>query len=204
MVTIGSRVFVRNDQFEGFGVVEYVAHHGELFPVQMKMERPDENGHKIKRVAFKEIQAEHKVYVVNDPKPLIQSLINNPPRQVAIVNRYRNGYKVGDKYIVGPSQDEKYFNVYLFDKPNQGPIGSYMNDFLEIIGPYEEEKTAIPLKATKQAEIEAIEPEGIFVSTIEEKPDVGQVVEQIKVDKKTKAKEDAGQLNMFEFMEGLG
>ncbi|WP_025727734.1 hypothetical protein [Heyndrickxia ginsengihumi] len=68
-------------------------------------------------------------------------------RFVAVVNRPRNGYRVGDKFLIGPSKYEPYFNVFLYDYPERGPIGSYIQNFFEILEPYiEPEKLKLETK----------------------------------------------------------
>jgi hypothetical protein len=62
-MSTNQRVFVSTPQFEGFArIIERFP--GELFPIQVQLEVPDEDGHSIKRVA---------TYEINPTKPIIET-----------------------------------------------------------------------------------------------------------------------------------
>ncbi|WP_025731339.1 hypothetical protein [Heyndrickxia ginsengihumi] len=62
----------------------------------------------------------------------------NMQLNVARVCKPHNGYRVGEKFIIGPSIHEPYFDVFLYDYPERGPIGSYINNFFEVLEPFKE------------------------------------------------------------------
>ena len=50
----GVRLFVKTNMFEGLGTLMFILKN-EIFPYQIELDDPDEDGHKIKRVARHEI-----------------------------------------------------------------------------------------------------------------------------------------------------
>lgn len=112
-------------------------------------------------------------------------------RFVAKVSRCRSWYTLGDEYIITEKDHNGYFHVYLKEKPHKGPIGSYLNNFFEIIAPFNEEETR---KDVEVSEIATLKNEAM--STLV--PDTPK-----KSKKLTKAEklEESGQLNLFYFMD---
>jgi hypothetical protein len=53
-VNIGDRVFVASFLYKGWATVEYIE-SGMTYPVGVKLEVPDEDGHCYKRFAFSEV-----------------------------------------------------------------------------------------------------------------------------------------------------
>lgn len=129
---IKGRIYVKTEDFEGYGTVLDVF-RGEIFPVQIELEQPDENGHSVHRVRYNEIVRGE--IASNDAEP-------EQIRYIARVSKPRNGYHVGDEYIVGAAKHQDYFNVFLM---NGNIVGSYVNDFFERIRPYVEQKEVAPV-----------------------------------------------------------
>jgi hypothetical protein len=137
-------------------------------------------------------------------------------RFVARVAKWRNGYRMGDEFIISRPGPNGYYHVYLKERPNKGPVGSYITDFFEIIGPYKEDAAKRP----KTPQIEEQPPPGTNtlpeVKPAENEPEIEPKVKITGVwikkekPKKEKAKkltkveqmEAEGQLNLFDFMEG--
>ncbi|HWL22415.1 MAG TPA: hypothetical protein VNR38_01450 [Ureibacillus sp.] len=59
-------------------------------------------------------------------------------RYIAEISSKRDAYRLGERFIIGSAKNEPYFNVYLLDNPERGPIGSYIHNFFNILEPYEE------------------------------------------------------------------
>lgn len=60
----GERVHIRNRVFDSMATILYIA-PGELFPVQVELDNPDSDGHKIYRFDSQDI------YIVSHWKPQI-------------------------------------------------------------------------------------------------------------------------------------
>lgn len=171
--TVKEKVYVKTDNFEGFATILDVF-QGEIFPVQIELDHPDENGHSVHRIKFNEIVRGHE---------------KNTERHISRVSRNRNGYHVGDEYIVGPAKNEGYFNVYLM---NGNLIGSYVHDFFEKVRPYVEQKEIVPIQ---------VEPE-----PVEEKPKIVITHITYKKEKPKKPKKEKqetiipGQMDIFDFI----
>lgn len=154
---IGARVMVSTDQFDGVGSIMYIAAASDIYPVQVELDDADDDGHKVKRFAFDEVKEQE------------QEQQEKPQRWLARVSWPRSGYIVGREFIIGPAKDEPYFNVYLKDKPNNGPVGSYIKDFFEKIEPFKEPQTA----QIKPVEVKRINTLTI-TKTIEDEPKIKQ------------------------------
>lgn len=50
----GERIHVKSKSFKGMATILYIA-PGEFYPVQVEMDQPDEDGHKIQRITWVEI-----------------------------------------------------------------------------------------------------------------------------------------------------
>lgn len=190
------RVYVKTADFEGYATVQHVI-PGEMYPIQVELEKPDENGQSIQRIKADEI--------VRDSTPKVE-----PQRYIAKVNKYRNGYTIGDKYIVGQSKNSEYFNVYLMDGRI---IGSYIHDFFEKIEPYTEPVKTVtkepkPIPKEPIEPVEIIEPVVNGRVTIDKDGKQQMVITsiQLKKEKPTKPKkkkqevEIPGQMTMFDFL----
>lgn len=55
------RVYVRTRDFEGRATVLHIIQN-EFYPVQVELDKPDDDGHRIKRVSFHEIIKETTTY----------------------------------------------------------------------------------------------------------------------------------------------
>ncbi|AUD12379.1 MULTISPECIES: hypothetical protein [unclassified Planococcus (in: firmicutes)] len=66
------RVYVRTRDFEGRATVLHIIQN-EFYPVQVELDKPDEDGHRIKRVAFHEIIKETTSYKPSLSTPVIES-----------------------------------------------------------------------------------------------------------------------------------
>lgn len=205
---IGTRVFVSTKQFEGMATIIYIVAN-EMYPVQVKLDKPDDDGHAIKRIAFHEI-VDHPGEIIGDSiyyfneNPDIDPVIVPIKRKrfLAVVSKYRNGYRIGDQYIISEKGENGFFHVYLKNKPYKNPIGSYAKNFLTIIEPYDETKIDQVIKQPKQAEIEEIKESNI--KPFEQAKETKQSEDLKPIDTKKKKRSEIleEQLNMFEFLGG--
>lgn len=60
MLEVGSRVKCKSFLFSGAGRVVYIdytlIHAPHLYPIQVELDEPDQDGHKIKRFNFEEVE----------------------------------------------------------------------------------------------------------------------------------------------------
>jgi hypothetical protein len=60
MVKVGDRVRCKSVMFEGTGVVFYIDHPSlythHLLPIQVELDEPDPDGHRMKRFSLKEVE----------------------------------------------------------------------------------------------------------------------------------------------------
>lgn len=52
---IGEVINVKSEMFRGKATIVHIA-SGELFPVQVELDDPDDEGHRMKRVSYSEIE----------------------------------------------------------------------------------------------------------------------------------------------------
>jgi hypothetical protein len=184
---VGERVY--NPHY-GTGTVVYFQ-PGEFYPVQVELDKPCSDGHKMYRFAVFEL----KRLKQDEPRKLSGKFL-------ARVAKPRRGYKLGDEYIIGPAKNPEYYNVYTMDGHI---IGSYITNFFEIIRPIDGQEDKEPLKTQEMAQIEPeIKPAIIPL------PEVKTAENEPKTRPKTRRKkrslaeelEAAGQLNIFDFLEG--
>lgn len=72
-------------------------------------------------------------------------------RFVARVSKNYTWYTLGDEYIITEKDHNGYFHVYLMNGKNGGaPIGSYLNNFFEIIKPFNEGENTASLKISQE------------------------------------------------------
>lgn len=124
---IGARVFAENEQVEGFGSIIYIASSKEFFPVQIELEKGDDSGHKIYRFAWDNVKEVERT---------------KPKRYIAEVNKRRQNYRIGDNFIITDKKENGYYDVYMREYPNKGPVGSYVTNFFKKIEPFIEPKIA--------------------------------------------------------------
>lgn len=84
---------------------------------------------------------------------LIAEPRQNLKRFVAKVSKNYTWYTLGDEYIITEKDHNGYFHVYMKNRPHKGgPIGSYLDNFFEIIEPFNEvavEKSLLPVRKQK-------------------------------------------------------
>lgn len=115
-------------------------------------------------------------------------------RFVAVVSRWRNGYRIGDEFIISERDENNYFHVYLKDRPNKGPVGSYITDFFQIIEPYNEPEIELEPVKQKPAIVKEIEPKPL--------PNPPKVLPKAeKVKRKPEKPKKPEQMNIFDFLE---
>lgn len=183
----GDRIYVEAFLFSGHATVTYIApaKNREIFPIQIELDDPDENGHKVFRVNKDDIK---------EPKMTEQSIAKETlKRYIAVVNKKRMGFIFGERYIISEKNKRGYYHVYLANRPNDCPIGSYCSDFFKIISPYQEQKVIDVVRTSEHSEFKAIERK-----VINNTP---------KGNKGVKRKQKSGeseQLNMFDLLlEGI-
>lgn len=121
-----------------------------------------------------------------------------PQRYIAVISKYRNGYNMGDNFIISDPGPNGYYHVYLMDRPNGSPIGSYITNFFEIIGPYKEDKMEVAIKPPERTKLKALISPVINPLLDEEKPEKQATVKP----KKVKQAIPVGQMDIFDFLEG--
>lgn len=183
---VGSRVF---HETNGAGIIQFIQ-AGEIYPIQVEHDNPVDS-HKVYRYAAHELKKE---------------LQQESNYFIAKVARPRNGYIVGDEYIVGPSSHDPYFNVYLL---NGSLIGSYVTDFFEDKRPYDFkalkrpviEKTSVPatkvLNEPEKAEDEENLKPQIKTAALFFKRDKPEAPKKLS---KIEKLEQEGQMNLFDFL----
>ncbi|QFR56250.1 hypothetical protein PPK15_gp37 [Bacillus phage 000TH010] len=182
---VGQSVMVKTPDIQGRGKIMHIA-PGEIWPIQVELENPVD-GHSITRVAAAEVEPEERGGLY-----------------MAEVVHFKGGYKIGDRYLVGPAKNSDFFNVYLL---NGKLIGTYKTMFLQ--------------KVDSEPPREVLEPENTNTPEVEEKPHnepekpqkrrvtITYTTKKPKT-KKEKAKkktfadtmEEEGQLTIFDLLEG--
>ncbi|USK61310.1 hypothetical protein [Peribacillus asahii] len=119
--------------------------------------------------------------VIQEEQPEPANLWPLKRRYKAEVSSKRAAYRLGERFIIGPAKNEPYFNVYLLDNPERGPIGSYIHNFFNILEPYEEPD---------------IKPEPKPIELRQEKP----IAKSITKTQKPRKKVEFEQLSIFEFI----
>jgi hypothetical protein len=139
--------------------------------------------------------------------PDIEPIIEQPQtyklkRYVAQVAKYRNGYRIGDLFIISEKEANGYYHVYLKDRPAGGPVGSYITNFFEIITEYDEIEKKI--KGVQTPERPKIEAQPIEAAIPLQEPEKPKIESQAKPGKQKKQKGvPDGQMDIFDFlMEG--
>lgn len=182
---IGQSVMIKTPDIEGRGKIVHIA-PGEIWPIQVELENPVD-GYSMHRVAAAEVEPEE-----------------NGGLYVAEVVHFKGGYRIGDRYMVGPAKNSDFFNVYLL---NGKLIGTYKTMFLQ--------------KVDSKPSREVLEPENINIPEVAEKPHSEPEKPQKRrvtityTTKKEKPKkenpkkktfaeemEEEGQLTIFDLLEG--
>lgn len=143
---IGDRVYVETPLFEGMATIDYIApaQDGELYPIQVELDNPDINGHKLFRVSKHDIKKQQ-------PKKHLQ-------KYLARVIKPNRSFTVGEEYVISEPRADGYYSVYLTNRPDHAPVGSYLTNYFEIIRPFEVPLARavvndMPKKVTKKVEI---------------------------------------------------
>jgi hypothetical protein len=140
------QVYVKTTLFQGLAVIDYVADKKELFPVQVILQDPDEDGHRLKRVAFDELFLHENIEVqVNDiQKNNIQAIFMGADDKTRYLVEavYEHGpYRVfkGERYIVGPAHDncDQTFLVYELDHTW---MGRFPREWFKVLSTYDDSK----------------------------------------------------------------
>ncbi|KXG08660.1 hypothetical protein AT864_03077 [Anoxybacillus sp. P3H1B] len=62
MIKIGDRVYCKSDMYSRFGIVVYIdeklLYVNHQFPVQIQLDEPDTDGHRLKRFNLREIKVQ--------------------------------------------------------------------------------------------------------------------------------------------------
>lgn len=81
---------------------------------------------------------------------LVEKPEEKPKRFVARVSSLRGWYAIGDEYIITEKDHTGYFHVYSKKRPHGCPLGSYLDNFFEIIEPFDEKGMKNPKKRLDQ------------------------------------------------------
>ena len=188
---VGERVAVESRHISGTGKIVHIA-PGEIWPVQVEFDDPIDGSHRMTRVAMAEIKPADEKYLAEVIKP-------------------RLGYRLGDRYLVGPANVLKdHFNVYLM---NGRLIGTYKDMFLEKVDSngrrnvLEKSDTNTPVEAKEgHSEPKKHKKRCITITHKPKKETVIDAREKIKEKKRKKtfaeAMEEEGQMNIFDLLEG--
>ncbi|WP_042472850.1 hypothetical protein [Bacillus ndiopicus] len=72
--------------------------------------------------------------------PIAKTEAAYPKKFLARVSDGRNyNYRIGDEYIISEPRADGYYSVYLKSRPDHAPVGSYINNFFEIVATFEAE-----------------------------------------------------------------
>lgn len=77
---------------------------------------------------------------------MVAGFREKPKRFIARVSSLRGWYAIGDEYIITEKDHTGYFHVYSKKRPHGCPLGSYLDNFFEIIEPFDEKKDEEPEK----------------------------------------------------------
>ncbi|QPA33407.1 hypothetical protein [Thermaerobacillus caldiproteolyticus] len=140
-------VYVRTPLFEGLAVIDYVGDIKEMFPVQVVLQEPDEDGHRLKRVVLAELYLPENIEIhghqvqEDDTRPLFTGT-NDKTRYLVEAVHEHSPYRVfkGEKYIVGPTRDncDQTFFVYELDHTW---MGRYRREWFQILSVYDDSKS---------------------------------------------------------------
>jgi hypothetical protein len=143
-------VYVRTPLFEGLAIIDYVADIKEMFPVQVVLQEPDGDGHRLKRVALAELSLPENIEVHDsqtkkDGQPLFTGA-NDKTRYLVEAVHEHGPYRVfkGERYIVGPTRDnsDQTFFVYGLDHTW---MGRYPREWFRILSIYDDKGKCIPV-----------------------------------------------------------
>lgn len=79
------RIYVRTRDFEGMATVLHIVKN-EIYPVQVEMDKPDSDGHKIFRVAYHEIVKESGAFTPSQSIPVVESKSPELQRQMSFLD----------------------------------------------------------------------------------------------------------------------
>jgi hypothetical protein len=183
IMEIPERIYVQTPMFEGFAKVLFVL-NGEMYPVQVELEEPDEDGHRVKRVAWHEIKKDasaksnSEIAVFKDSEDPRRFLVKTT------MNHEGYGFKEGVQYIVGPTRQNKGTHYYVYDL-NDTWTGCFPTEWFEAIEEYRAPKrdcTLVVPKLEKSDEIGQKEVKSVqFVLKNEIKPDKTEKYEQLSL-----------------------
>lgn len=138
----GERVQVRNRVFDSMATILYIA-PGELFPVQVELDNPDSDGHKIYRFESQDI---HRESLENSDFPeLIFAGPDDPQRYIGEVvqDHKKYGYKKGQQFILGVVKFPGVYqggpatSFYLYQPQSKAFRGCMPAEMFKVVGPYE-------------------------------------------------------------------
>lgn len=110
----GERVQVQTKSFKGMATILYIA-PGELYPIQVEMDEPDPDGHKIYRVASHEIVDE---LPAENETPAAAETFADPEQLVGEVVQEVSGYsfKKGQRFLLEKRRpDANVYYVYALE-----------------------------------------------------------------------------------------
>jgi|GEM_PF-4684968 len=153
----GERINVRTKSFGGMGTILYIA-KGEFYPVQVEMDEPDEDGHKIQRITWVEIVKQSE-----EVKPLSTGITfkgyDDPQRYVGEVVKEIAGYtfKMGQQFILGVITFPGVYKAgavttsfYVYIPETMQFKGCMPADTFQIIRPYTDEQSVRKAQETAQ------------------------------------------------------
>lgn len=160
----GQRINVKTRDIEGMATILYIA-PGEFYPLQIELDGADADGHKIHRIAYREIVKEQ------EPGPgVVFAGPDDPQRYVGEVIQAYKPYniEVGQRYILGVVTYPGVWkpgaatSFYLFDPETMRHCGCMPASTFKVLKPYTGEP--ITPKALKTAE-NAPKPEPIAMES---------------------------------------
>lgn len=161
-MNIGQRIQVQTRTFEGQATILYIA-PGEIYPVQVEMDVPDPDGHKITRVALHEaltnLPAESKPAAATfegpqDPQQYVGEVIQESERY---------SFRKGDGFFLGVVSYPGVFKAgpaksfYVYETETMHFRGCMNADMFRVIEPYQTEQSVPETFKTEQEQPKPLE-----------------------------------------------
>ena len=83
---ISERVLIKTSEFEGMATILHIVKNEYFYPVQVELDKPDSDGHKIIRVAFHEVIKETTQYKPTQSTPIKESSSRDAQRQMSFLD----------------------------------------------------------------------------------------------------------------------
>lgn len=143
---VGERIQVQTKSFKGMATILYIA-PGEYYPVQVEMDEPDPDGHKIYRVASHEIVDE---LPAKNETPIAVETSGDPEQLIGEVVQEESGYsfRKGQRFLLEKRKPESLV-YYIYEQETNKFRGCMPLSMFNILSAFE---SLEPLKTKQEAE----------------------------------------------------